>query len=401
MTETTEHLATGGIMVAELIARTRELHPLLEKNAAQGEANRRVVEESIRALTGAGVFRVAVPKRYGGLEAPVRTQLEVSAATAEADGGAGWVVAICNGCAWVAGLFSRQAQDDVWAGNPDARLTGVVAPTSETTKVDGGYRVTGRWYYNTGSWYADWAMVGIPVTDEDGAVVDQGLALIPRSDLDIEETWFVAGMKSSASNCLVATDVFVPAHRVISVPLAIEGRYATEHTDEPLYRAAFAPVLAIVLAGPQLGLGRKALEIVRGKAARKAISSTNYATQAESAVFQAQLAEAALRIDTAHLHAYRAADDIDTAAVRGPYPDPVARARVRADSGWAVHNITQAIDALMYAHGAGGFAESSPLQRIWRDSAVAARHAMVVPAVSYEVYGKALLGRDDQITTLI
>jgi alkylation response protein AidB-like acyl-CoA dehydrogenase len=55
----------------------------------------------------------------------------------------------------------------------------------------------------------------------------------------------------------------------------------------------------------------------------------------------------------------------------------------------------------MYAHGAAGFAEASPLQRIWRDSAVAARHAVILPAVNYEVYGKALLGRDDQITPLI
>src|SRR5689334_19292076 len=36
---------------------------------------------------------------------------------------------------------------------------------------------------------------------------DQGLALIPRGDLDLEETWFVAGMKSTGSNCLIATDV--------------------------------------------------------------------------------------------------------------------------------------------------------------------------------------------------
>lgn len=74
------------------------------------------------------------------------------------------------------------------------------------------------------------------------------------------------------------------------------------------------PLLAIILTGPQLGLGRKALEIVRGKAARKAISYTSYASQAESVVFQAQLAEAARRTDSAHLHAYRGADCIDTAA---------------------------------------------------------------------------------------
>jgi alkylation response protein AidB-like acyl-CoA dehydrogenase len=386
---------------AELVARVRELQPRLAANAAKGEADRRVVEDSITALTEAGIFRIAQPKRYGGYETSMRTMLDVSAAVAEADGGTAWVVTLCNVCAWLTGLFGERAQDDVWGANPDAKVSGVLAPTAETRTVDGGYRVTGRWYYNSGSWHADWAGVGIPITNAEGQVVDQGMALIPRTDLDIEDTWFVAGMRSSGSNCLIADDVFVPRHRVMSVPPAIEGTYATEHTDEPLYRSAFVPILALVLAGPQLGLGRKALEIVRGKAAKKPISYTHYTTQADSVAFQLQLAEAAMRIDTAHLHAYRAADDIDTAAANGSYPDLLARARVRADTGWAVQNITQAIDLLLFAHGAGSFAEVNPLQRIWRDSAVAARHAVILPSVGYEVYGKALLGRDDQVTPLI
>jgi len=385
----------------ELLTRVRDLQPLLAANAAQGEQDRRVVEESIAALTDAGMFKIAQPKRYGGYEASVRTMLEVSAAVAEADGGTAWVVALTNVCAWMTGLFSAQAQDDVWKDNPDAKVSGVLSPTAETTKVDGGYRVSGRWFYNSGSWHADWAGVGIPITDTNGQPVDQGVALIPRTDLDLEETWFVAGMKSSGSNCLIANEVFVPEHRVVSVPPAIGGKYATEHTEEALYRSALAPVLTLVLAGPQLGMGRKALELVRTKAGGKPISYTFYTAQSESVGFQLQLAEAALMIDTAHLHAYRAADDIDAAAAAGDYPDVLTRARVRADTGWAVKNITQAIDQLLFAHGAGSFAEVNPLQRIWRDSATAARHALVVPAINYEIYGKALLNRSDQITPLI
>lgn len=404
MTSTTEQrptAATTNPTEAELLARVRDLQPLLEHNAAQGESDRRVVEESITALTEAGVFRVAQPARYGGYETSLRTMLDVSAAVAEADGGTAWVVALSNVCAWVVGLMPEQAQNDVWADNPDARVCGVFTPTAETTKVDGGYRVSGRWYYNSGSWHADWAAMGIPITNAAGETVDQGMALLPRAELGFEETWFVAGMKSSGSNCLIAEDVFVPTHRVMSVPPAMEGHYDTEHTEETLYRSALAPVLCLVLAGPQLGMGRKVLDIVRGKADRKAISYTNYTAQSDSVAFQLQLAESAMKIDTAHLHAYRAAEDIDSAAAAGTYPDVPTRARVRADTGWIAQNITQAIDTLLFAHGAGSFADVNPLQRLWRDSAVAARHAFVVPNVNYEVYGKALLDRDDQITPLI
>jgi alkylation response protein AidB-like acyl-CoA dehydrogenase len=385
----------------ELLARIRDLQPLLAANAARGESERRVVEESIVALTEAGAFKIAQPRRYGGYETSIRTLLDVSAAVAEADGGTAWVVALCNVCAWIVGLYPQQAQDDVWKDNPDAKVSGVLTPSAETVKVDGGWRVTGRWYYNSGSWHADWAGVGIPITDADGQVVDQGMALIPRADLGLEETWFVAGMKSSGSNCLIAEDVFVPEHRVMSVSAGIAGDYLADHPGEPLYRSAMVPVLTLVLIGAQLGLGRKALDLVTNKAAGKPISYTYYTSQSESVGFQLQLAEAAMMIDTAHLHAYRAADDIDKAAAAGEYPDVLVRARVRADTGWAAEHITRAIDILLSAHGAGSFAEVNPLQRIWRDSATAARHAIVSPTINYEVYGKALLGREDQPTPLV
>jgi alkylation response protein AidB-like acyl-CoA dehydrogenase len=387
---------------AELVARARALRPLLAANASQGEADRRVVEESIQALADAGLFKISVPKRYGGYETSVRTMLEVSAAVAEADGGTAWVLTLVNVCNWLVGLFPQQAQDDVFGTDPGTLVSGVLAPTSTAVKVDGGWRVTGKWFYNSGSWHATWAGLGIPVTDASGEVVNQGLALIPRADLTLEDTWFVAGMKSSGSNCLVADDVFVPEHRVMLTPPAIVGDYPSELlASEPFYRSAFVPVLALVLVGPQLGLGQAALDYVIGKAAKKPVSYTFFTTQAESAGFQLQVAEAARLIDTARLHAFRAADDIDRAAAGGEYPDLLTRARVRSDTGYSAECITRAIDILLYAHGAGSFADVSPLQRIWRDSATAARHAVVSPQVSYEVYGKALLGVEDNITPLI
>ena len=398
---TTAPLAVDTPSAAELVARATELKPLLAGNAAQGEIDRRVVEESIQALTDAGLFKISVPQRYGGYETSMRTMLDVSAAVAEADGGTSWVVTLVNVCNWLIGLMPEQAQDDVFGADPDAKVSGVLAPTAQTRKVDGGWRVTGKWYYNSGSWHATWAVMGIPITDENGNVVDQGCALIPRSDMSFEETWFVAGMRSSGSNALIAGDVFVPEHRVLSVPPAINGVYGTEHTEEVLYRSALIPVLSLVLIGPQLGMGRAALDYVIEKAAKKPISYTFFTAQKDSVAFQLQIAEAARLIDTAHLHAYRAAADIDEAAARGEYPDYARRARIRSDVGYVADTITRAIDILLSAHGAGSFADVNPLQRIWRDSATAARHAIVGPQVAYEVYGKSLLGVDEPITPMV
>lgn len=384
----------------ELVRRVRELQPLIERSAPQAEQDRRVADEVIDALADAGIFRLAQPRRYGGYEVPVRTQLDVFSAVAEADGGTAWVVTLINQCAWMAGLFHEQAQDDVWKENPLARVSGVVSPTSQSVKVEGGYRVTGRWFYNSGSWHADWAVLGFPVVNEAGETLDHGLALIPRSELGFEETWFVAGMRSSGSNCLIAKDVFVPEHRVISAPKAWAGEVPTERTEEELYHTAFTPLLALGVAAPQLGMGRKVLEIVKTKAATKPLTFTFYPTQSESPVFRHQIAEATMLIDSAELHLYRSADAIDDAARTGDFPDEVMRARARADAGWAVENVTKAINLLLFSHGAASFAENNVLQRMWRDSAVAGRHAYIVPAVSLEMYGTALLA-DGQITPML
>ncbi len=387
--------------VTELVARARELQPLLRKNSAQGEQDRRVVEESIQALQDAGLFRLLQPRRFGGYETSMRTLVDVTAAVGEGDGGTAWVVSLLNSGAWLAGCFTDRAQNDVWGENPRALVSGVFSPRVESKKVPGGFRVTGKWFYNSGSWHADWAVLSLPVTDEAGEVVEMGMALVPRTDLDLEETWFVAGMRASGSNCVIATDAFVPEHRIMSVGPAMEGDFPTEHTDELLYQSPLGPFFTVGMVGPQLGLGRAALEIVKEKAATKGVTNTIYTRQADSVAFQLQLAQASMHLDTAHFHAHRVTEDMDSAAQEGRKLDLLDRARIRADVGWAIENVVKAIDILLYAHGSGSFAEVNPLQRIWRDSEVASRHAGILPMVCYEVYGKALVGSDVRITHMI
>lgn len=390
-----------GPSLQDLVDRARALQPLLMRNAAESERNRRASEENIAAIAEAGLFRLMVPKRYGGFEGTLRSHLEVSAALGEACGGTSWVVALSNVCAWITALYPRRAQDEVWGANPDARVSGVFTPSAQSRRVEGGLIISGKWYFSSGSLHADWASLGVIEHDENGAFRNQYLALIPMSELSIEDTWFTAGMRASGSNCIVGNEVFVPDHRLLNMMEAIERRYATEFKGEAAYRAAFVPFAALILTGPQLGLGRAALRYVIEKAPQRAIAYTSYEKQTDSTVFQTQIAEAAIKIDNAHLRAFRAADEIDAAARRDEQLDDVTRARARADTGMVTTYITEAINTLLWAHGAGGFAEGSPLQRWWRDSNTAARHAVGLPAIGMELYGKALLGVENNVTPLV
>ncbi|WP_328715254.1 acyl-CoA dehydrogenase family protein [Nocardia salmonicida] len=387
--------------IEDVLARIKEVAPLIRKNAAEGDSARRVSEETIDALKEAGAFRILVPRRLGGLETSSRALLDVSSAIAEADGGAAWVVMLSNTNAWLAALKGGNDFEEMYAASPDLIVAGVLAPSGTVRKVAGGYRVTGRWPYASASLHADWATNGAMLVDDDGQVLDQVAIAMPRGDFQVEDTWYVAGMRASGSNTIVAEDVFVPDARVVPLLPILVGEYISEHPDAPLYRAAMTSFLNVAVLGPQLGLGRAALELVRTKAAEKALAYTTITRQADSVAFQLLVAEAAMKIETAHLHAYRAADDVQAYAEAGVYPELLERARIRGDVAIALRSINEALTILLDAHGAGAFAEVNAMQRIWRDSNVAARHAVTLPHVSMETYGKALLGISEQITPLV
>ncbi|MCE0763312.1 acyl-CoA dehydrogenase family protein [Pseudonocardia kujensis] len=388
---------------SRLVATAASLRGLLAENAEAAERDRRVPDHVIDALADAGLFRLTVPKRYGGHQADVRTIIDVAATLAEGCGSTAWVVTLINTVGIAVGMLPERAQDEVFGADPKARVAGVFSPRGRTRREPGGFRVSGEWFYGSGSLHADWVMVGFPIVDEHGETTDFGLGLIPKTDYTVRDTWFVVGMRGSGSNAIVAEDVFIPDHRILSVGAAIDGRFPTEFTDEALYRSAFHPAFTLVLTGAQLGMGRAALRHVIDVADRRTIANTVYTRQRDSVGFQLQVADAAALIDAAHLHVYRAARDIDEAARRGENPSYRLRARLRSDAARAATCVKDALDLLITAHGAGSFAESSPIQRMWRDSNIALRHGTLVPPATREIYGKSLLGfsLDENITKLL
>src|SRR5262245_28365477 len=111
-----------------LVGRAECLRPLLADNARQGADDRRIPDAIIAALTKAGLFKVMLPRRYGGSEAGVRTCLEVVSAVAHGDGAAAWVVSLANHSAWDIGLFPTRVQDEVFGADPDALVCGALPP---------------------------------------------------------------------------------------------------------------------------------------------------------------------------------------------------------------------------------------------------------------------------------
>jgi alkylation response protein AidB-like acyl-CoA dehydrogenase len=389
---------------ADVVGRATELVPLIRKHAGEGQEERRLSPIVTDAMEEAGLFRLMIPRRFGGLEVNVRTFIEVLAELGRGDGSTAWTAALLNTCTWFATTYSERAQQEIWGANPDAKVAGIFFPgiaervPGEGTRVEGGYRLSGRYDYASGSFISDWATLGMAITLEDGSEA-LALGLVPSTDWTIEDTWYTIGMRGTGSNTVIVEDVFVPEHRVQTFENMATGNYATEYRDsEPNSRAAFLPVGTIILAAPHLGIGRAALESVLEKLPGRPVSYTTYTEARNSPTHQLAVAEAMNKVDAAYLLAARSCRDIDAAALDDAYPDDLERARIRMDTGHIVRLVREALDLLLTANGAGSFAEVSTLGRMWRDANTAGRHAFATTEIGKEVYGRLLLGADGDLT---
>jgi 3-hydroxy-9,10-secoandrosta-1,3,5(10)-triene-9,17-dione monooxygenase len=375
---------------ADVVDRAVALRPLLESHATHCEAERRIVDENLDALAAADLFDVIVPKRHGGLGSSIATQLAVSAELAKGCGSTAWVQTIFNVTTWSAALLPAGGQADIFDSGEPVRMCGSVMPTGTATPVDGGYLITGEWGFASGSLHATWATGGVLVLDDRGAAGLPAVAYMPMRELDVRDTWYVAGMRGTGSNTVVADRVFVPAHRMAG---AAELFDPAPRGAEPSDRWPIGSVLALVLVGPVLGMAESALEAVAANAPRRSISYTTYERQIDSTVVLRDLAEAALDIDTVRMHVFRAAADIDAVGAGGEM-DALAKARLRGACGYANDVARRAVDRLVNIAGASSFAEVSPVQRIWRDLNVASRHAFLGTQPTLELYGRAMYDLD-------
>lgn len=394
---------SGVALRKALVERASLLQPLLEKNAARTEADRRVVEENIVAMRSAGLLKITIPRRFGGLETDLRTMVEVSRELGKGCGSTAWVASLHNSGSRILGIGPAAVQKDVWGDGLDANvgLFGTSPGVSTSRKVSGGLIVSGKWAFASGCLHASWGLLGVPLVNDAGEKIGQALGVFPASDFTIEDTWHAAGMKGSGSNTIVVNEIFIPEHRLLSTAALAGPDTPTAYKEEALYRSSLFPSFAIPLLGPLLGMASRALEYVIEKASQKGIALTSYQPQATSTGFQASLGKAAVLIETAHLHTYRAADTVDEAAREGRTISFPERAKFRMDAAHAAEAVGKAIELLMYAHGASSFLEQNPLQRIWRDVAIASRHAILLPEIGAEIYGRSLLGVEEKIAIFV
>lgn len=370
-----------------------DLVHVLRRHAKWAEDNRAIHEEVLDAFTGTDVLKLRRPVRYGGLEADAATVYAVISKLARGDGSAAWNAAVWTISSWLAAQFPDHVQDEVF-GDENARVCSVLSPTAMAEPAEGGLTINGRWHFVSGARHSQWQVVMAMAPTPDGADHWPVIAMVPMSQLRIEDDWHTMGLRGTGSVSTVAQNVFVPGDRVLPLPVVLQGGSGSEinpASASGVYRTPLLVSGCNVFAGTAIGLARECLDTFLARLDHK-VTYTEYASRREVGAVHMVVAEAAMKIEEAEGHAEKLTATTDAKAKHGEEWSIEDRVTARARLGRIFRLANDAARLLGDEAGGSSIYTSDTIQRAVRDLHALSTHALMHPMTNAELYGRILCG---------
>jgi len=357
-----------------LVAQARALIPTLRSRQRAAIAAGQVPAETIAAFTDAGFFKVLQPARCGGLELPPRVYFELARTLAEGCMSSAWVYAVIAVHNWQMALFADQAAQDVWGRDPNTRISSSYMPVGKVKIVPGGYRLSGRWGFSSGSAHCDWAILGANVPPASAASKPEPRNfLLPRTDYRIVENWDVMGLRATGSNDIVVEDAFVPEHRTLREIDMFDLRCpGHQHNPGALYRIPFAQIFNRTVSTTSLGALKRALTVFVDTTREKRATYTGERLARDTTI-QFAVAQVERSLDEQMLILERDARELMDHAEHNTWTLE-RRATLGASTTATVSRCVDAIDELMEFSGAKALYRGNEIQHAFLDIHCARAH---------------------------
>jgi indole-3-acetate monooxygenase len=365
-----------------IVDSVRQRAAQLAELSQYGEDHRRLSPETVAIMGDLGLFHILVPERLGGSELDLLGACAVIEELSAADAAAGWCLLKVSSTNMLSANFPEAVAREIW---PDqhAVACGSLNPKGRAVKVDGGYRLTGRWDWGTASPFATWLMGGAMVFDDGADMPAMGphgpqivTCFFPVDQAEMIDTWHTNGMRGTGSGDFAVTELFIPERHVMSMgmPPAAQGE---------LFKIPMPAWMMIPHAFVSIGIARAAVEsLVELSRIKTPLASSKLLKDKEWV--QDSIARA-----TALVHSARAYCEV---AVRDAWadPNPTRFTHLSLASTHAAQACVDAVDLVHRAAGGSAAYLSSPLQRQWRDVHTAASH-FLVNVEKFAGAGRALL----------
>jgi indole-3-acetate monooxygenase len=357
---------------------------LLEAVRARSEAfdeAQEVGADVVELMREAGIFRALVAKQFGGDEVSPADFIRMIEAIAQVNGSAAWVASFGHTAAYIT-VLPVETLRKIYANGPDVNICGALFPPANAPAVDGGFLVSGKWKFGSGTPGADLVGVGIKAEGLDDGGLPR-MALMPRAKVSIARNWDVIGLRGTGSHDVVVDKVHVPIEWTF-----IRG--GASSLDTPLYRYPVMALAAQVLAVVGLGVARSALDTLIEMANARG-SITGAPVLADRAYVQNDVAQAEASLRSARSFFYEVTEDAYAILQSG---DPLPIEKVNLLRLASTHVAAVGVEVSQTAYKLSGTAaiyKDHPIAKNMNDALVVAQHAFLASG-TWQNAGRVLLG---------
>ena len=356
-----------------LIQAARGMRELIDAEADRVDETLNMTPPIVDGLVDSGLFRLLMPKSLGGFESDPSTIIDVCEEISFADGSVGWSYAQNTSCMAYLAYFDPELAKPFAAARAGA---GMFAPLSEVIKVEGGYRVSGKHQFATGSPHADFiGGAGMELVDGEMVMGPNGLPsilayIVPMERAKMLGNWDVMGLCGTASFDYEIPEQFVEAGLTHSI-------FETNpKSGGALYGLGPVPLGTISSCGWAIGVAKRALHEIVDIVTTQARTRMGSDPLKEQQVFQRDLALHTQALKSVRLLAHETYNSAVDAIARGEAHETLERIRreSKASASYIVQVCRDATTFAYQASGSHGLRNPSKLQRCFRDMYVGASH---------------------------
>jgi alkylation response protein AidB-like acyl-CoA dehydrogenase len=371
--ETTDYISAA----RELAARTADSADLIERQ-------RQLPDALAYEIADRGFFRLLVPKSLNGAELDHPTFVQIVRIFAQVDASTAWCINQNNIFATDSARMARASAHRVWDARRAVVTNGPPVPGSVAVKSEGGYRLSGRWNFSSGSNIATWLAARAPVEDANGNPIgdEQPMFLVPREHVTFLDLWHVNGLRGTASFSFEMNDVFVPEDMCY-----LESASPLERG--PLYAIPKIPLFAIGFATIAVSLARTSLDDAIALATKKTPRDSSALRDLATTHRAIGEAEAGLRSSDAYLR--QAANELWRGACENGKPSMEQRIEVRLATTHAIRQSAIVVRTAYDLFGSDAIFTVNPVQRRFQDVSVITQHLQGRLA-NFETAGRYFLG---------
>lgn len=353
-----------------------EAAALISGHACEAEAAGRLSGAVIELVHREQWLRMLIPERSGGLGWPLLRVVRVFEALAWADGNVGWCVNLGAGANMFAGYFQESVAKAIFT-NPRVWCAGSGATGGVARRAEGGYIVSGYWKYASGAAHATHFTANCFLHDEAGRPVrEEGepvfrSIIVPRDAVTVQDTWKVTGLKATSSHDFSINEVFVPAEHFFSLlgPSAFSGG--------PLYQFPFEVMAVFNMASMATGIALHFIDLFKALISHKKPLHGRFPLQAEETV-QRMFHQVTGEFYAARTSMYLQLEAAWSGCLAGEDQGGAAGQQMES-ARQAARAARHVVETLFPLCGMDIVFTNNPLNKVWRDMAVASQHYLLGP----------------------